>query len=352
METWRIRDEIKRLINQWYFILAFLVVGGAVGFLSSYILLTPYRAVADLYIGIDISRVNEMEYLIPLAETEPLNLDDYKNWQLKQAADLISSSPVVTETISSLRNMSPVWQEISQEEFRESLDIYWYTTGTWRLQVTNPNQDMAKAAAARWLEVSHQYLKDRLADGERAAVLDAQLQSYNTAVGMVTEDLAAAETFLTAGREWKTRLAELSADQQLSDDLRQDLSQWLGVYRKAPSSWQPDFNQLPPQGGTIGVYQDWLEIQIDQAETAREEYHQQIDILEEDRQDVLELYHQALEDSLGLSANLVLRPNTSGIKVEKLRSPGMLTLGGGFLGFLALLLFTFFRIRERESDDR
>ncbi len=95
----------------------------------SYILPAPYRATADLYVGIDVTRVNEMEYLIPLAKTEPLNLDDYKNWQLKQVSSILSSDEVVLNTLEALGNPEDLGS------FKKDIDLYWYDTGVWQLEV-------------------------------------------------------------------------------------------------------------------------------------------------------------------------------------------------------------------------
>ena len=72
------RDLFQKIINDFYMAMS----------------ITPdrrdaYQATADMYVGIDVVRVNAMEYIIPLAKDEPLNLDDYKNWQLKQVADIL-----------------------------------------------------------------------------------------------------------------------------------------------------------------------------------------------------------------------------------------------------------------------
>ncbi|OQX61641.1 MAG: hypothetical protein B5M51_07480 [Anaerolinea sp. 4484_236] len=99
MQTWSFRDEILRMTRQWYVVLAFIIVGGLLGYGGTYLFPAPCRVTADLYVGIDVIRVGEMAHVIPLAEHEPLNLDDYKNWQLKQVADVVSSEKVLAKTL-------------------------------------------------------------------------------------------------------------------------------------------------------------------------------------------------------------------------------------------------------------
>ena len=81
MDSWSIRDEVLRSVNQWYLIFVFIIVGGLIGFLIAYLVPSPFQATAEIYVGIDIARVNEMESIIPLASSEQLNLDDYNQFR-------------------------------------------------------------------------------------------------------------------------------------------------------------------------------------------------------------------------------------------------------------------------------
>ena len=176
MDRWVLRDELLRSVKQWYLVLGFILVGGLVGFIVSYLLPPTYQATADLYVGIDVVRVNEMEYLIPLAAEEPLNLDDYKNWQLKQLSDILYLDLVLRDTLDTLQENNTAWQEVTLEDFKKSIDIYWYDTGIWRLEVNNPDRSMAENAVKTWLDTGYAKITDLLTYSDEAAILDSDLQ--------------------------------------------------------------------------------------------------------------------------------------------------------------------------------
>lgn len=351
MESWNIRDEILRSASQWYLVLAFLVVGGLIGFGISAVIPSPYRATADLYIGIDVVRVNEMEHVIPLAEEEPLNLDDYKNWQLKQVADIVTSSMVVKETLNSLREQDSYWNEITLDELQSAMDIYWYDTGTWQMEVVLPQEDQAVTAVQTWLDTGYGKISELLDISESGALLDNQLWSINTAIGTVKVRKARIKAFLSSSEEWILRLEDRDQDTPLGEELLQELSDWIRVYGEDDLYWQVPLENFPRPDQSVIFYLSWLADVQSAANISLEETQVENDILESERSEILPDYQRTLEDSLGLSANLVLLPDTSIPSVSSVRSIDTLTLGGGFIGFLAWLLFSVFRIRNLKEEN-
>ncbi|MBS1248632.1 MAG: hypothetical protein MAG431_00190 [Chloroflexi bacterium] len=281
MQTWSFRDEILRMTRQWYIVLAFIVAGGLLGLGGAYLYPAPYRATADLYVGIDVIRVGEMAHVIPLAETEPLNLDDYKNWQLKQVADVISSEKVLTKTLDSLREQDAYWDQVKTEVLAERMDIYWYDAGNWRLEVIHPQTAYAAQAVEAWREAGYTRVEELLVHAEHAAELDAELQSANTSIGIVEEKIA---------------------------------------------SLEPG--------------------------TALEDAQEELALLTTKREEILDEYHQAQDDSLGLSANLYLEPSSSLSQEGRVRSTGTVTLVAGGIGFLVWVLVAFLRTGVFPPKDR
>jgi len=278
MQTWSFRDEILRMTRQWYVVLAFIIVGGLLGYGGTYLFPAPCRVTADLYVGIDVIRVGEMAHVIPLAEHEPLNLDDYKNWQLKQVADVVSSEKVLAKTLESLRARDAYWNQLEIADLKALLDIYWYDAGTWQLEAIHPQAKYAAQAAEIWRNTGYAYIEELLVFAERATALDAELQSSNTSIGIVEERIASLEE------------------------------------------------------GTV-----------------LEEAQAELSVLTAKREEILEEYHQAQDDSLGLSANLYLEPSTGHSQCERVRSTGTVTLASGAIGFLAWVLVAFLRARKKED---
>ncbi len=266
------------MTRQWYVVLAFIIVGGLLGYGGTYLFPAPCRVTADLYVGIDVIRVGEMAHVIPLAEHEPLNLDDYKNWQLKQVADVVSSEKILAKTLESLRARDAYWNQLEIADFKALLDIYWYDAGTWQLEAIHPQAKYAAQAAEIWRNTGYAYIEELLVFAERATALDAELQSFNTSIGIVEERIASLEE------------------------------------------------------GTV-----------------LEEAQAELSVLTAKREEILEEYHQAQDDSLGLSANLYLEPSTGHSQCERVRSTGTVTLASGAIGFLAWVLVAFLRARKKED---
>jgi len=345
MDSWNLREEILRTLNQWYLVIGLIVLGGIAGYLVTFLLPAPYRATADLYVGINVTRVNEMEYLIPLAKTEPLNLDDYKNWQLKQVADILNLDMVLEDTLTSLREKDPYWQDISINEFKGAIDIYWYDAGIWRLEVVNQNRSRAKMAVQAWLNSGYAKISELLNISEVVFSLDGDLQILTDANTLNKKQITRLETFLDSSDGWLNTFASLSEEEPLPVDLRNELEDWVLVYRKKPELWQIPVGNYPQPDQSVSSYETWLSDAQVKAAAELKETQKQYDLLIKERENILPQYHQALEDSLGLSANIVLQENSSSPDVSQVRTTGTNSFVGAILGLLAWMILAVVRIR-------
>ncbi len=205
----------------------------------------PYQATRDLYLGIDISRVNEMAYLIPLAEHEPLNIDDYKNWQLKQSADLLRSDQVLKNTLDALKESDPIWEEYSVADLRKTIDIYWFEAGTWRLEVVMPEKDLALAAVDAWLTKGSEYISDLLRISQAGYDLDQEIWTINLALGDAKYERAKLERFLTTSEEWTAHLADLGGEDPIAGEDYQAISNWVLAYSEVSPFWSKFLEDIP-----------------------------------------------------------------------------------------------------------
>ena len=346
MESWILRDEIIKIINKWYLALIIILIGGVAGFAISYIIPAPYRATADLYVGIDVTRVNEMEYLIPLASTEPLNLDDYKNWQLKQVSAILSSDQVLLNSLDSLGN------PVDLSTFKQDLDLYWYDAGLWQLESVNTDKELAKAAVRTWLEEGHQRISELLVFSDIAASLDAKLFALAGEIGTLKTRSANLISFQSSAAEWVDVFSNQNQDQPLNEETLVELKAWILAHRENDQHWQVPIGEFPNPQDPAADYLQWLENALIYAEEDYQVSQVKLSILEEERELVLPDYHKALVDSLGLSANLVLEPLSSEIEISRFRSTGEMTIGGGIAGLLAWLILAVMKISQsKKSND-
>ena len=346
MESWSLREEILKIIKKWYLVLLFTILGGVAGLALSYILPAPYRATADLYVGIDVTRVNEMEYMIPLAKTEPLNLDDYKNWQLRQVSSILSSDEVILNTMKALEESEDLGS------FKKDFDLYWYDTGVWRLEVTKAGEKEARKAVQAWMEEGYKKIEELLEISDVVAQLDAQLFALADEIGSLKSRTSKLESFQMSSEEWQSVFSAQDQTLPLNDNLLVELNAWILVYRENEGRWQMPVGDLPQPTDPVSLYIIWLEKVNIHAEKDLQESLVQLSILEEDREKVLPEYHEALDDSLGLSANLVLQPLSSEVEVSQTRATGESVLGGGILGLLAWFILAIVKISisGKEND--
>ena len=350
MSSWNLRDQFSDAIDQWYLILGFITLGALISWGISMVFPSPYRASADLYVGIDITRVNEMEYLIPMAKEEPLNLDDYKNWQLKQLTDIFYSDQVLELALSRLTEEDPAWAEVEVSDFKENIDIYWFDTGIWRLEYQGRDRQQAVEAVQAWLDAGHDYVSGLLAISARVAELDAALEINKDAASQLKLQTVRLEGFLESSAEWQELFGNGAGSAPLSAEERQEFNSWLLLYREDPDTWQVPLSGYPGAGEPANEYAAWLALASQNAQVALEELELQLDILARYREEILPEYHQSLDDSLGLSANIVLRENSATPVVEQIRHPGTSSLAGTGLGLLAWLIFVVIKFRGPRED--
>jgi len=163
--------------------------------------------------------------------------------------------------------------------------------------------------------------------------------------------MAALDSFLSSSEDWIAVLGEFSPDSPLDEDTLAEFNNWILVYQDNEGSWRVPAKDYPTTDQGAGEYLSWLkEVQLT-AVIELEEAQLQITYLNNVREQVLPQYHEALDDSLGLSANLVLQPNSSQTAVEQVRSTGAATLGGGILGLFAWLLVVIFRIKGSRVEN-
>ena len=142
MNTWNLRTEILAAAHRWYWVVASFLLGALLGWLISLIWPAPYRAVQDIYVGLNAYRTTRDLYISEVAEAQFRNQDDYKNWQMGQLNSLAHSDEFLTETLFRLRETDQDWQEVDLSELRAMLAIAWRNTGDWHFsaQANKPIQ--------------------------------------------------------------------------------------------------------------------------------------------------------------------------------------------------------------------
>jgi hypothetical protein len=348
MDTWRLSILIDRIVKRWVILLIFILGGGLLGFLGTQLIPFSYRAEADLYVGIDVQRVGEMAYVIPLAKHEPLNLEDYKNWQLKQVADLTRSDKILQATLDQLKKDDPSWSGLSLAEFQKMVDIYWYDAGVWHLEVTHLQKEQAERAVLTWRDITQQELQVLLDYGETAAQKESRLRVYTESLADLERELAQAEVLLT---ELQDRVEQIQArienNDELPSEIRSEIQVWLDGYQSTfLDHLLPEDDPVSHSGAETLESFLVLEERVLEYKSVLES--EKIN-LEEDRDKVLEEYHQAQDLSKGLSANIYLEQTSKNPQLSQVQSTGLVTLLSGFAGLIIWLMIVFLGIGTKDA---
>ena len=107
MNTWDIRTEILMAGHRWYWVVASFLLGALLGWIISLFWPAPFRAVQDVYVGLNAYRATRDLYIAEVAGEQFRNLDDYKNWQMGQLNSLALSDEFLSETLIQLQGIDP-----------------------------------------------------------------------------------------------------------------------------------------------------------------------------------------------------------------------------------------------------
>ena len=213
------------------------------------------------------------------------------------------------------------------------------------MEIIFPDDDQAALAVQTWLDIGFEKIRGLLEVSDRVVVLDAQLQSSNNAIGIVKERIAGLETFLSSSEEWIVILSEFAQADPLDEEVLEELKTWINVYTQDNLSWQVSLQDFPEPDQRVAAYLNWLKITQLSTDASLLEGQSRLLVLEIERAEIIPSYQEEIENSLGLSANLILQPNSSVPVIRQVRSTDVLTLGGGFLGLLTWFLVAVFRVK-------
>lgn len=191
MNSWNPRTEILAAAHRWYWLAAAFLLGALLGWAVSFFWPSPYRAVQDVYVGLNLYRSAHDPYIAEAAQIPKssgyLNPDDYKHAQMSQLTALAFSDDYLSETLTRLRAEDPAaWEGTDLPALRAMLDIAWRNTGEWHFSAVDSDPRRAEQAVAAWVAV---------VTGKTAAAVDAarDLVAIDSELNAVAQALVDAE---------------------------------------------------------------------------------------------------------------------------------------------------------------
>lgn len=351
MNTWNLRVEILEAAHRWYWIVAGFLLGIFIGWLVSFIWPAPYRAIEDVYVGLNAYKSNRDLYVMEVAENDFRNRDDYKNWQMNQLDALAMSDEYLQETLNRLQTQDSYWQNLDVPALRGMLAVAWRNTGEWHFTALNAKAQHSAQAATTWSDVVIEKANISIAAAERLILLDSQRNALDqTLVGAKARQILLQNTQFVLD-DWQTVLTGMPADEPLSPSDHWGLVAVVSVAADWTPGWVAILDEQPPFGALPTVYLDWLAPVNALIEAELAVLPTQIKNLQAEYDQVSTDYELAAVESRALSSGMeVAQIKEQPTEIVHLRPAGTLMLVGGFLGLLVFILVWLYQITRRTEQ--
>ena len=351
MQEWSLRNEVYAALHRWPLILLYGLVGCALGVLLSLVWPSPWRATAEIYVGMEPYRWSEDENVMAYALGTRFNYaDDYKNWQMANLNALVSMDDVVVETLDRLRKTSDYWSDINRKALGDMLRVYWRNPGRWRLVANHTDPEIATIAAATWREVVYETVQQAIGYAQDTFELDIQIKAIQAEqVDLITHK-ADIETTLAGLTTTRTELESLPASQPVDELTHWQLWTWASHAAQNDPIWVTLLNEVPPTGQYPETYLAWLEQARIAIESDLRTTQAQLDTLDNQHAHAAAEYAVASQASRGLSANLQLEkisdtlPNPIAV-----RPTALMALIGTIIGLLTWTTLWLVRLSLRKT---
>ena len=366
-ESWVLRAEIRQITHQWPQILVFCLVGCLLGWGISWLWPSEIRAVRELYVGLSINGLQTGRQTGEVAGLEFNDFVDYKNWQMDNLNSLIFTDAVLTNTLNQLKNLDPYWNQVKPAQLSLMLSAFWRSAGKWRLVAHSSTPQHASQAVTAWQQSILIEVDEGITASRLAQELDIQRQAYASSLAQTLERQTALNQIHKEldGRLQKIR--QLPQDRPLDETSRWLIWQTAAVFFTTPEYSRAPENSRPPQAGLgpawlplldsfpsisdpASKYTAWLCQYLAAIDQEISLLQSQAGEMEAQNQELNRQYRQALDKSLGISANLVVQPIAnleSEPSVNAVRPASLLMLVGGALGLIAWCASWLFRLGMR-----
>jgi hypothetical protein len=319
---WSIREEILAISHRWHLPMIAFLIGSLIGWGTSFLFPTPYRAELQLYVAYNADDVYR-------------NPDDYKNWQMRQISDLATSDFILSETLDRLKASNPYWQDRSVNDLRGMVKILWRNAGKWHLSVEHRQAKISVQVVQTWSQVLIEEYEQAMKHAADQYPIDKQLQA--TANSLAEAQLYAAN--LVEAREkitsWRKTIGELPEGSALDDVNRWTAWSILTQPSEFNPAWQSMLDGYPDRSSPREAYLAWADQALFLIENDLQAVTERIASLEQEQNALTQQYQDAIDGSHGLSAKLeVGREYYAPIEAEPVRPTALTTLVGGMLGIL------------------
>ncbi|MCJ7715180.1 MAG: hypothetical protein MUO54_01500 [Anaerolineales bacterium] len=351
MTEWKLQKKLVQFIKSWPILIAVFLGSGLISWGAVHLFPPLQQATADLYIGIDITRVYDVSSVATYTIAEPFNVDDYKNWQLSQVNSIAISERIANLTLEKLQILDPYWEDLSVTEFQEMQDLYWYDVGTWRLQYQSPETDHALQAVQTWREIIQQDLSRLIRESEDVLEFEGSMRALNTTISQLETRMVELEILVEQITAIQEELKNAGSLQVMDDSTREEI--WLSIAGATVEGvlWEQILDEFPERDQPNQEFILWMDQVLAAAESDRERY---LAIMQEhisEHEMLTEDYIREIREAEGLSASLFIGEELPQPKIVKTYPDTQIAFLGSFVGLLIyVIVWVMYSERQREND--
>lgn len=339
MKEWVLRDEILAITHRWPVIVAFFLVGSLLGWLAAFLWPSNYRAMDEIAVNLNFYRALDDRYLVAFSQTEFLNADDYKNWQMSQLNQLALSDEYLQETLERLRNRDAYWNKFEVDSLRKMVHLSWRDIGKWNLVAENSQPVYAIQAVSVWKDVILEKTGFAISRSRELFLLELKLRAIEAEVINVRLRLEELPERRAALLSWRDKRLPEKGNEPLKSTDRWQLWSLVAYGAAYNHGWQALLNEIPDPAALMPEYIIWIDRLITALDQEYTVLPGRLDSLEKEHAETLISWEKNLQEGDGLAATLVVEGIPEAPPVVKKNNPGeLLALIGGFLGLLIFAL--------------
>jgi len=347
---WVLRDELYGMLHRWPSMIAFLILGSLIGYISSFVWPSFYRASNQIYVGLNPYRTYSDTNFLSLAKPRYANIDNYMYWQMYQLQTAIYLEGFIQETLDRLIETDSYWSKYDRSELLNMLNAEWRTAGEWTLSAEHPESDRAEQAVQTWSNVVRENTKEAIRAARETFIIDHQLQVLSEELFTLQhrqQELVQTKNSLL---EWSKAAQALPGDQLLGYSERWKLLYLTTHMADFSPPWQALLQEQPPENSLNSQYQDWIKKTVSLIDTELSELPQLITGLQNKHDQLETQYNLEADNSLSLSPNLEIK-EIRNLPTRIIQPTSILILIGGAVGLFIWILTQLIIITNRVKDD-
>ncbi len=350
-KTWILRQELYKSLHRWPSMIAMLALGCVVGFIFSFIWSPNYRAISEVYVGLNPYRTYEDNAFLALIKPKYSNLDNYLFWQMAQLEEVAYLGQYLQESLAELQMVDPYWKNETEERFREMIKVDWRTAGKWNFIVENPKAEYAEQAVKIWSEIVKKRTENAVLSAQETFMIDQELtviQAEKLNAQLRKEEL---QRTMIAINIWKEAVRDTTPNNPVNAKTHWEILNIVTLSADFSPIWQNILQQQPIPGSPLENYYEWIDqvSSIIQSEIVTLE--QKISSLDGKTNQLSDLYTYKNDISLGLSPNLAIEKIVHQ-KPRIVRPTSAFILIGGITGLLGWILYQLVMISRNAAYDK